>query len=100
MGQTNTFKMPGDVGGPVGLGEGYRWNVPVVSYAFKQSFIDYFGSNGVRAVEQAIKILNDLPRASEIVLTNFPQAVHRFNYSALDQELFDLKTATLGLLLR
>ena len=41
------------------LGEEYRWNVPVLTYAFDQSFLDYFGSNGVAAVEKAFQIPMD-----------------------------------------
>ena len=55
------YAQPGDIGGPMNLGQEYRWNVPVLTYAFDQSFLDYFGSNGVAAVESAIGILNSLP---------------------------------------
>ncbi len=48
------------------ISNGYRWNVPVVTYGFDQSFLDYFGSNGVAAVQGAIAVLNDLPPASTI----------------------------------
>jgi hypothetical protein len=51
------------------------------------------------AVEGAIKILNDLPRASEITLTNFPRYAAGYNYAAAAQNLFDLKSVTLPLLL-
>jgi hypothetical protein len=98
MAPTNTYRMGWDVGGPVDISEGYRWNVPVVTYGFDQSFLEYFGSNGVNAVQAAIQILNDLPPASAIVLTNFPTAALKLNYQAASQRLFDLKTATLGLL--
>ena len=26
------YNLPGDIGGPGGLTEGYRWNVPVITY--------------------------------------------------------------------
>lgn len=81
------------------ISNGYRWNVPVVTYGFDQSFLDYFGSNGVAAVEGAIKILNDLPPASSIVLTNYPFNTSRQNLTALNQSLYDLKSETLFLLL-
>jgi hypothetical protein len=81
------------------INEEYRWNVPVVTYAFDQSFLDYFGSNGVAAVEQAIGVINDLPPASSIVLTNFPLAAWRSDQFAWAQNQYDLKTATLGVLL-
>jgi len=72
MQETNGVVFPGDIGGPMNIGNGYRWNVPIVTYGFDQSFLDYFGTNGVAAVEGAFQILNDLPPASQIVLTNIP----------------------------
>jgi hypothetical protein len=99
MQRTNGYHQLGDIGGPMDIGEGYRWNVPVVTYGFDQSFLDYFGSNGVAAVEGAIRILNDLPRASAIVLTNFPSDAAYFNYTAEALRFFDLKATTLPLLL-
>lgn len=81
------------------ISNGYRWNVPVVTYGFDQSFLDYFGSNGVAAVQSAIQILNDLPPASSIVLTNYPFVTSRYNPTAINQSLFDLKSETLSLLL-
>ena len=88
-----------DIGGAVDVDEEYRWNVPVVSYAFDQSFIDFFGSNGVAAVEAAIQTLNDLPSASETALTNFPLNTASVNYGAEQKNCFDLKSITLQLLL-
>jgi hypothetical protein len=93
------YHHPGDIGGPMGLNEEYRWNVPVVTYGFDRAFLDYFGSNGVAAVEQAIQILNDLPPASSIVLSNYPLNSERINFQAQSQGLSDLKSATLALLL-
>ena len=81
------------------LGEGYRWNVPVVTYGFEQSFLDYFGSNGVTAVEQAIQILNDLPPASELNPDAFALNTIHDNHRAEAQGLLDLKSAVMGLLL-
>src|SRR3982751_575892 len=48
----------GDLGGPKNLGEEWRWTTPTITYAFDQSFIDFFGTNGVNAVEQAIFLFN------------------------------------------
>ncbi len=53
--------------------------------------------NGVAAVETAIKILNDLPSASQLVLTNYPLVVTGTRYTAAN--LIDLKSETLALLL-
>jgi len=99
MDYTNGYRKDGDIGGPMNIGQGYRWNVPIVTYAFDQSFLDFFGSNGVSAVEHAIQILNRLPRASSIVLTNYPLSSERENYPAEAQGLYDLKSVTLSLLL-
>jgi hypothetical protein len=93
------YALSGDIGGPMNIGEGYRWNLPVVTYGFDRSFLDYFGSNGVAAVEGAIAILNALPPASSIVLTNYPLSAWRINHRAEADHLLDLKTATLQLLL-
>ena len=87
------------IGGPMNIGEGYRWNVPVVTYGYDKSFLDYFGSNGVAAVESAIQILNDLPPASAMDLTNYPFYSASFNDTAASENLMDLKSTTLILLL-
>src|SRR5882724_699377 len=99
MRSTNGYHKFGDIGGPMDIGQGYRWNVPVVTYAFDQSFVDFFGSNGVAAVEGAIAILNGLPSASAVNLTNFPLQVIRQNYLAQSDYDYDLKSAALVLLL-
>jgi hypothetical protein len=98
MDQTLAYRQPDDIGGPMDINEEYRWNVPVVTYAFDRSFLDYFGSNGVAAVEQAISIINDLPPASSMELTNYPLWSRYYNFQAGYQYQYDLATATLGLL--
>jgi len=96
---TNNFQNLGDIGGPMAFGEGYRWNVPVVTYGFDQSFVDAFGSNGIAAVESAIAILNNLPPASQLDPTTFPKVTTGVNFVAASQSLVDLKSTTLFLLL-
>src|SRR5689334_16309859 len=54
---------------PKNLGEEYRWNKPIITYGFDFPFVNYFGSNGVVAVDKAMEILNRLPQFSTI-LTN------------------------------
>jgi hypothetical protein len=93
------YQLAGDIGGPMNIGEGYRWNMPVVTYGFDRSFLDYFGSNGVAAVEGAIGILNALPPASSVVLTNYPLAIWSVNNTANALNLVDLKSVTLFFLL-
>ena len=41
------YRQYGDAGGPMNINEGYRWNVPVVTYGFDQELVDYFGERGV-----------------------------------------------------
>jgi hypothetical protein len=94
------YHQPGDIGGPMKLGEGYRWNVPVVTYAFDQSFIDCFCTNAIGAVEQAVQRLNDLPGASRIVLTNFAVETSWENYRAMVGSTFHMESAALSILLR
>jgi len=99
MQTTNDLRQPGDIGGPMCISNAYRWNVPIVTYGFDPSFIDFFGTNGVKAVEDAIKILNGLPPASKLVLTNYPFDSQYPNFAAQAKSLFDLKSQTLSLLL-
>ena len=58
------YSLLGDIGAPMSPLEGYRWNVPVITYGFDGTFLRYFGTNGVNAIEEAVGILNSLPAAS------------------------------------
>ncbi|HTI69302.1 MAG TPA: hypothetical protein VMF06_05025 [Candidatus Limnocylindria bacterium] len=91
----------GDAGGPMNRDEGYRWTTPVVTYTFDESFTDYFGAQGVAAVEAAFKVLNDLPAASETdaELSAFPLQATRINTVAAQLGLYDVKSVTLSVLL-
>lgn len=95
------YSLAGDVGGPMLPFEGYRWNVPVLTYAFDFTFLQYFGPKGVAAVEQAIGILNALPPASQMsaTLTEFPLDVKSQNGTAATLGLTDVKSYTLAILL-
>src|SRR4051794_21396165 len=63
-----------DIGGPMNIGEEYRWNIKTVTYGFDKSFLDYFGQRGVDDVNKAIAILNALPPVSKMSanLSEFP----------------------------
>jgi len=100
MKQTNGYHQPGDIGGPMDINEGYRWNVPVVTYGFDHSFMEFFGTNGLAAIESAIQMLNDIPPSSSIVLTNYPNHSVRVRFTAQAQGMYDLKSAALSLLLQ
>lgn len=87
-------------GGPMNLHEFYRWNSPVITYAYDSTFLNYFGSNGVAAIEQAIKIINDLPPASEIDVNQYPTYTTRVNYRASALLLTDVKSMALHAILQ
>jgi hypothetical protein len=82
---------------PHNLGEGFRWNVPVLYYSYDESFLRYFGSNGVAGVDAAANVFNALPKVSEMSsdLSEFPLDEARFNYTAAALHLFDIKSAAM-----
>ncbi len=94
------YMLPGDIAAPHNLGEEFRRNVPVVYYGFDASFLDYFGSNGVYAVDQAFALLNSLTNRSfsqySRDLHEFPLYSTRENYEAEALNLIDLKSITLA----
>jgi len=86
-----------DLLAPKNLSDEYRWNIPVLYYSFDQTFLDFFGAQGVQAVEQAIAVYNQLQPVSsyDAGLTSFPLSVRRVNYSAQAQNLLDIKSTTM-----
>src|SRR4051812_9593361 len=102
-----------DIAAPKNLGEEYRWNVPVITYGFDAAFINYFGTNGMAAVDDAFAILNSLPDLSSLSpdLREFPlndpatgapttfRDARRVNLRALADNLVDMKSTTLSLVL-
>jgi hypothetical protein len=91
--------LPGDPlpVGPKNIGEEYRRNMPVYIYSFDQTFLDYFGSNGVSAVEQAFSFFNSISNVSSYSaqLDEWPLECQRFNYQAQALGLTDLKSITM-----
>ncbi len=87
-----------DIGGPKNLGDEYRWHSPVFTYALDLGFVNYFGSEGIRAVDAAFQILNNLPPASQMseLLSEFPNDTRRFNGTASALGVADLKTFVLS----
>jgi hypothetical protein len=92
------YQFQGDIGGPMNFHEGYRWNMPVLTYGFERSFLDYFGSNGVAAVEAAIAILNKMPPASQLNLATYSNEVLRTQYMMQSFAAYDVKSIVLSLL--
>jgi len=90
------------------IGEEYRWNTPLLTYAYDESFLSYFGSNGVVAVDNAIRMLNAIPPVSTIKtnyppvdrqapnLWNFPTRPDRYHGRAASARLLDIKSHALA----
>jgi hypothetical protein len=95
------YNLPGDIMAPKNLGEEYRRNTPVLYYSFDANFLDYFGSNGVVAVEQAIAFFNALTNVSSYSteLSEFPLESKRINFRAQALSMLDVKSATMNLLI-
>lgn len=103
------YNINGSVGSSKNLGEEYRWNQSIITYAFDPSFVNYFGSNGIAAVESAIAVFNSLPdvstlsqtldeyplRATNGAITTFRDS-RRINYTARALDIRDLKTYAMG----
>ena len=102
------YNQQGDIGGPQGRNEGYRWNIPVIYYAFDQTFINYFGPSGIAAVTQAINTFNNLPPMDQIVTDGFsffvngeivPTRTTLVNQTASEIGLLDVKSTAMRLLI-
>lgn len=95
------YNRVGDIGGPMTLHEGFRWNVPTITYAFDSSFIKYFGPDGVRAANEAIAYFNDLDPANKISadLDEYSTSTLRYNYEAQALGLIDLKSTIMGMMM-
>jgi hypothetical protein len=91
-----------DIGGPMFPTEAYRWNVPTITYAFDESFIRYFGTNGIFAVQKAFAILNSLPPCSAMSpdLSEFPEEETReVNNTAQALGMNDVKSLVLAMMM-
>jgi hypothetical protein len=96
-----SYQLPGDIGGPMNLGEEYRWNTPTLYYTFDQSFVDYFGGQGMAEVDKAFAILNSLTNvdAYSHELSEFPLEASRVNFLAQALQLVDIKSTVLHLMI-
>lgn len=92
----------GDIGGPKNLGEEWRWNVPVITYAFDESFINYFGTNGIKAVNEAMFLFNremgNFEALTNPALLRKPTRTRRVHETARALGLFDVKSQTMSFL--
>lgn len=96
----NPLPFDGLLSGPKNLGEEYRRNTPILFYTFDQNFYDFFGSNGVYAVNQAVMQFNSITNLSQYSadLSEWPLDSKRFNFQAQTLQLLDLKSEVMSLL--
>ncbi len=88
-----------ELGGPKNFGEGSRLTTPIITYAFDDTFLEYFGAQGVAAVNAAFNVLNALPSSSSANLNSFlTDGDQQVNYTAQAMELMDLKSTVLYLM--
>ena len=98
--------------GPANIGEEYRPNSTVWFYACDATFLDYFGSNGVVAVDNAFVILNHSFVYTNAIATNgigvdgfspslseMPDYSQHRNTTAYGMGLTDLKSSLLYMMM-
>lgn len=91
-----------ELGGTKNLGEGSRLNVPIITYAYDSTFLNYFGTKGEAAIDSAFAVLNGLPDASTVgsKMTGFlTTGNQQVNYTAEALRMIDLKSIVLWLMM-
>ena len=95
-----------EYGGPRLRGDEYRLSTPIVTYGIDGSFMEFFGAEGARAVDEAFALFNSITNVSAFSenLEEFPLKADGVNPTASALGMIDLKTqilsqimATLGL---
>jgi len=98
------------LGGPKDIKMFYRWNVPQLTYSFDASFVSYFGYEGIDAVNDAFRVVNDFFVPEDGAYSGVSQldlAQHGFagnyntawvNTTAENAQIIDLKSLVLGML--
>jgi hypothetical protein len=86
--------------GPKNLGVEYRRNTPVMYYACDASFLDYFGSGGLAAIDQAFAAYNLLSNVDiySSDLHEVPMETTRDNLLAATLGISDVKSSTMAAL--
>ncbi|MDG1831834.1 MAG: hypothetical protein P8J63_01280, partial [Verrucomicrobiota bacterium] len=101
------FNYTDDLGGPKDLKTFFRWNTPMLTYAFDASFMQYFGLEGREAVKEAFTIVNDFfenDDYSGVSDLDYTEHGFRSNYNttwenrtAKEAGVIDLKSLVLGM---
>ncbi len=107
-GQVPAFNFTDDMGAPQPIKEFYRWNIPYLTYSFDATFVQYFGLDGMAAVNEAVNVVNNffsnsqysgvssLDLAREGFLSNYNS--HAVNVTAQNRQIIDIKSLVLGML--
>ena len=95
----------GELGGPHALGDEFRWVDGQITYGFDSSFVNYFGTEGIKQINAAMQIINSLPALSTITTNDllntakYPLVAWRYNGTAQALNLRDLKSTALAYVL-
>ena len=103
------FNYTDDLGGPKDLKTFFRWNIPLLTYAFDASFMQYFGLEGREAVKEAFTAVSDFFENDEYSgVSSLDLSNHGFrsnynsswlNTTAKNGQVIDIKSLTLGLII-
>ena len=90
-----------EYGGPRLRGDEYRLSTPIVTYGIDGSFLEFFGVDGARAVDEAFEVFNSITNVSAFSqnLEEFPLKADGVNPTAAALGLLDLKTQLMGQIL-
>src|SRR5579862_2307147 len=95
------YNVPGlDLSAVKAAGQEFRRNTPIMYYAADYNFFQYFGLDGLKALDNAFFFYNGLTNLSlySSNLVEFPTEAQRINQRAEAFDLTDLKSAVMGLM--
>ncbi len=99
-----------DMGAPRDIKQGFRWNIPNLTYSFDASFVTFFGLDGISAVKEAFDAVNDVfipadgaysgVTAMDLVAHGFRSNYNTtaINTTAQNAQVMDVKSLVLGML--
>ena len=108
--QTPDRNFTDDMGAPRDIKQGFRWNIPNLTYSFDASFVTFFGLDGINAVNEAFAAVNDVFIPADGAysgITAMDLVAHGFrsnynttaiNTTAQNAQVMDVKSLVLGML--
>ena len=109
--QSVVFNFTDDMGAPRDIKQFFRWNIPNLTYSFDASFVNFFGLDGINAVNEAFGVVNDFFAPTDGAysgVTALDLVSHGFrsnynttavNVTAQNAQVMDVKSLVLGMLL-